>query len=74
MLTLKLHVIVKCPVYNNVRSTLYDKIGHMNVDFENYDDIQKFTYLFCNDNIIKYSAKASQEILLPRGNTQYKYF
>jgi hypothetical protein len=67
----ELHVLVKCPLYSQIREALYIDICKTNDRFLMYSDSEKFIYLLSNENIVKYSAKACFDILCVRRNLLY---
>ena len=41
----EIHVLILCPVYQNIRVTLFEKAASLNEDFSSYEDTEKFKYL-----------------------------
>ena len=62
----EIHVLIKCPLYKDIRNELFLKMVDVNPDFSQYDTITKFNYIMSNDRNIKYSAKACSDILYTR--------
>ena len=66
------HVLMRCPLYDNLRNDLLSKALNINADFSNYSMSEKFNYLLSHENIVKYSAKTCYSILTERRNHLYK--
>ncbi len=62
----EVHVITRCPMYNDIREDLYLKTSSNCEDFNDLSDNEKFVFIMSNAEIIKYSAKACQAILYRR--------
>ena len=62
----EIHVLIECPLYQDIRNELFIKIDGVNPDFSRYDNITKFNYIMSNDSKVKYSAKACSDILYKR--------
>ena len=54
------HVLLDCPIYNDIRSELFSKIQLPH--FDSLNNHEKVCYLLSDDRIAIYSAKASQSI------------
>ncbi len=67
----EIHVMIVCPLYNDIRATLYESALLINNDFNTYSNMDKFVFLMDNEGIIRNSAKASHSIL--HGRRRYVY-
>ena len=62
----ELHVFCTCPVYDEIRSELYQNVFVFNPGFINLSNEDKFIYLFKEDTICKATARAAEAILRRR--------
>ncbi|XP_053395610.1 uncharacterized protein LOC128555864 [Mercenaria mercenaria] len=62
----EIHTLFFCPMYNDLRNLLFEKAVHLNVDFGNMTEEEKFILLFTNDDIIRDCAKTCFLILQRR--------
>ena len=62
----EIHVFLKCPVYNDLRSNLFDSAFRLDENFLNLTDVLKCIFLFSNDRIIRCCAKTCYLILNKR--------
>ena len=60
------HVLLECPLYNDIRLELLSKIDLQH--FDSLDNHEKVCHLLSDDRIAIYSAKACQIILTERRN------
>ena len=67
----EVHVILHCPVYSDLRKTLFDKAAQINTNFLNMGTIDKFIFLFTNAEMIKLCAKTCFQILQKRHDILY---
>jgi hypothetical protein len=68
----EIHVILHCPVYNDIREDLLVKIRQINTVFDTLSDMEKLCYVLNNFEIVKYSAKACYQILQLRRLRLYR--
>ena len=69
------HVLLHCPMYHEIRQTLYNTIVTSNPDFMQKSNIEMLCFILGNPgdhNIIKQSAKFCAEVLRIRKNCLYK--
>ena len=64
------HVLLECPLYNDIRLELLSKIDLQH--FDSLDNHEKVCHLLSDDRIAIYSAKACQIILTERRNFLYR--
>ncbi len=67
----EIHVMIFCPLYNDIRATLYESALLIDNDFNIYSNMDKFLFLMDNDGIIRNSAKAWHSILHRRRRYVY---
>ncbi len=60
----EINVILFCPLYSDIRDTLYESALLLDNDFNTYSNMDTFVFLMDNEGIIRISAKACQSILL----------
>ncbi len=48
-----IHVMIFCPLYNDIRATLYESALLVDNDFNTYINMNKFLFLMDNEGIIK---------------------
>ena len=68
------YVITRCPLYQDIRSRLYEKATSLSEDFIVYNDTEKFKFVLSNPDIVKYSAKACYDIVAERRTHIYQIF
>ena len=66
------HVLTQCPVYEALRTVLYDNAIHINKDFIHLSDEQKCVFVFSNLDLTKRTAKTCYNILQLRFVILYK--
>ena len=59
----ELHVLFKCPFYNEVQMCLFSKATELNPNFVYFDEVDKFIYLMSDLVIMFYTAKTCKTIL-----------
>ena len=65
------HVLLKCPLYEDLRQSMFiDVVGHNN-NFLTLSDYEKFIFLFNNDTVCNSVAKTCHNILLRRNSIVY---
>lgn len=57
------HVILKCPLYQDLRDELFDEAREHNIPFDTLSDIEKMKYLLSNCDIVKSTARTLSKIL-----------
>ncbi len=62
----KYHVIMPCPVYNEVGGELFTYVAEFEPIFNNINDDEKFVLLFSATDICFYMAKSCFNILIVR--------
>ncbi len=67
----EIHVMIFCPLYNDIRATLYESALLIDNDFNTYSNMDKFLFLMDNEGIIRNSAKACHSILHRRRRYVY---
>ncbi len=65
------HVIMSCPVYNELRGELFTHAAHFELNFNNINDDDKFAFLFSAMDICFYTAKTCFNILTVRRKMLY---
>ena len=53
----ELHVVIKCPLYNDIRYNLFEKAKLIDVNFSTLTDEQKLIFVFKTKDMIRISAK-----------------
>ncbi len=48
----EIHVMIFCPLYNDIRATLYESSLLIDNDFNSYSNMDKFLFLIDNEGII----------------------
>ena len=66
------HVILSCPLYNDIRIQMIDYASLRDPNFVNYTNEQKLVYLFKNTNMIRICAKTCFKILQRRSSFIYR--
>ena len=66
------HVIISCPLYDDLRQQMIDYASVLNYDFNDYTNEQKLVYLFSNSNLIRICAKTCFKILQRRASFIYR--
>lgn len=64
----ELHVILKCPLYVDLRQIMIHEAIHFNEHFNLLSDNEKFIFLFSNGNVAAIVAKTCNNILLRRNS------
>ncbi len=59
----EIHIMIFCPLYNDIRATLYESALLIDNDFNTYINMDKFLFLMDNEGIIRNSVKACHSIL-----------
>ena len=62
----EIHVLMCCPLYDNLRNDLRSKALNINVYFSNYSMSDMFNYILSHEDIVKYSVKTCYNILTLR--------
>ena len=65
------HMLLKCLLYDAIRTELFNTISQINTDFTSYNDSEKFKFIMSNESIVKYSAKTCNDILTVRRKHLY---
>ena len=65
------HVLLYCPLYTEERSRLLLKAIDIEASFNTMAEVNRLSFLFTNENIVRYTAKACHEMLMQRGNILY---
>ena len=68
----ELRALLKSKEYVEIRGLLYEKASSIDNDFNDFNDIEKLTFLFSNERMIRLSAKTCFNILNKRNNLLYK--
>ena len=64
----EIHVILKCPLYVDLRQIMIHEALHFNEHFNLLSDNEKFIFLFSNGNVAAIVAKTCNNILLRRNS------
>jgi hypothetical protein len=64
----ELHVILHCPVYEDLRVQLFHEASYVCSNFNSFSDIDKLCFIMSNNEIVKCSAKTCWLILERRRN------
>ncbi len=59
----EIHAMIFCPLYNDIRATLYESALLIDNDFNTYSNMDKFLFLMDNEGIIRNSGKACHSVL-----------
>ena len=65
------HVMLKCPLYHDIRVTLFTEALKTEAEFLNFDDCEKLKFLFSNSEITRLCAKTCFHILKRRSEFLY---
>ena len=65
------HVILVCPLYNDLREILYHRAVARYTHFHNLNNTEKITYLFKDENLVRTLAKTCFLILNRRSSFLY---
>ena len=57
------HVLIKCPMYDNIRDCLFEIATGFNPSFKLFTDKEKIVYLMSSSKVQICSAKACKNIL-----------
>ena len=66
------HVLLKCPLYKDLREIVYNEAFSINSSFYSLSDEGKLTFLFTSNYLIKIVAKTCKDILDRRRCFLYK--
>ena len=66
------HVLLECPLYNEIRQELFGKVGMPSNNFETLSNHDKVCILLSKSSITDYSAKVCHEILHERRKLLYR--
>lgn len=64
----ELHVLTECPLYQDLRDTLYIKASDIQESFNTFSNIDKLCFIMSNKDMVKISAKTCNDILSRRRN------
>ena len=64
----ELHVLLSCPLYDDIRDDLLDHVIQCNEDFNDLCNEEKFVFIMTHCDITKYTAKACKLMLDRRRN------
>ncbi len=67
----EIHIMICCPLYNDIRATLNESALLIDNDFNIYINMDKFVFFIDNKCIIRNSAKACHSILHRRRKYVY---
>ena len=62
------HVILHCPLYDDIRDILFEKATHVSSDFTSLSDTDKLIFLFTDHSLIRVCAKTCFKILNRRSS------
>jgi hypothetical protein len=66
------HVILVCPLYEDIRNTLFNCARRSCANFDLFTDADKLCFLLSSPDIFRQSAKACHDILMSRRGILYK--
>ena len=66
------HVLLECPLYNDIREELYNNVTKVYTNFHLLDDIEKLCLLMSCVKLIQFTAKACNNILVQRRRYLYQ--
>ena len=66
------HVLLFCPLYDEIRNELFQHAYETEQSFNTLNDIDKLCFLLSRDEMVKFSAKACSDILNTRRNFIYQ--
>ncbi len=67
----EIHVMICCPLYNDIRAILYESVLVIVNDFNSYSNMNFFLFLMDNEGIKRNCAKACHSILHRRRRYVY---
>lgn len=67
----ELHVLIRCPLYQDLREELFIKAISIEQSFDGLTDVQKMCFIMSNKEIVKYTAKTCNDILTRRRSLFY---
>ena len=62
----EMHVLLHCPLYTDIRDTLFYNIEHTIGSMDELSDVHKLAIVLSNENIVNFSARACNDILVRR--------
>jgi hypothetical protein len=65
------HVIIKCNIYDDLRTHLFDAASGVFTDFNNLSDVDKVVFILTNPKLTKFAAKTCFAILKKRREQLY---
>ena len=65
------HALVRCDLYNDIRSNLFSKCKGLTEHFSTMTDINKMCYILSNKNIVNDADRVCHQILVRRRNFSY---
>ena len=68
----ELHVMLKCPLYNDIRQYLFEKAVSLDVNFSAFTVDNKLVYVFQTPDLIRITAKTCFLILQRRSSYLYR--
>jgi len=66
------HVITQCPLYSEIRAELFANINSVISGFHLLCSTEKLCHILSNNDVLKFSAKACNDILLKRRSILYR--
>jgi hypothetical protein len=66
------HVLLECPLYNDIREELYNNVTKVYTNFHLLDDIEKLCLLMSCVRLVQFTAKACNNILVQRRRYLYQ--
>jgi hypothetical protein len=65
----EMHVLLQCPLYNQIRDVIYEKAQSVDTSFYDMTDNDKFVFMFSHPDMVRMLAKSCCDILKIRNNT-----
>jgi hypothetical protein len=67
----EMHVLLQCPLYNQIRDVIYEKAQSVDNSFYDMSDNDKFVFMFSHPDMVRILAKSCCDILKIRNNILY---
>lgn len=62
----ELHVLIKCPIYFDLRNDLFKRACHLVNDFKEQSELDQFIFMLSEPNLVRHVARTLNDILQKR--------
>ena len=66
------HVLMTCPLYEDIRTDLFLTAEQLCADFINWTDEDQFRFILSDEHLVKFTAKACRKVLDRRSTFIYR--